>query len=93
MLSQRDIALILENKIAQLKPNQSVKVTPAKNNKVKPPEFVGMYVGTEKTDIIPFYDYPFPPKIILVAQHIVGKKEPKIVRIPNFLIQDIKPIK
>jgi hypothetical protein len=93
MLTPRDIALILENKIAQLKLNQRVKVTPAKNNKVKPPEFAGIYVGTEKTDIIPFYDYPFPPKIILVAQHIVGKKEPKIVRIPNFLIQDIKLIK
>lgn len=90
MLPPQEIAIILESKIQQLVVNQPVKVIPQRNNRIKPPEFSGRFLGTVKTDIKSFNNYPFPVRIILVAQTIVGRQEPKIIRIPNFLIQDIQ---
>ena len=89
-MKQYEIAKVVQAKITVLEYNEEVMVKPKNTNGVRPPAFLGRFIKIEDTEIHSIDNHPFLPKILLFAQKVNEKS--KIVRIPNFLIEEIKSI-
>jgi hypothetical protein len=89
--TQYENAKVVQAKIDTLEYNEEVIVKPKNTNGVRPPAFWGRFIKIEDTEIYSLDGHPYPPKILLFAQQ-VNKDKTKIVRIANFLIEEIKSI-
>ena len=90
-MNQYENAKEVQAKIASLEYDEEVIVKPKNTNGVRPPAFFGRFIKIEDTEVYSLENHPYPPKILLFAQYIDPDKT-KIVRIANFLIEDIEII-
>jgi len=90
-MTQYENAKSVQAKIETLEYNQEIVVKPKNTNGVRPPAFFGRYIKLEDTEIQCIDKHPYPPKILLIAQKPNNDKT-KIVRIANFLIEEITSI-
>lgn len=79
----------VQAKIATLEYNQEIIVKPKNTNGVRPQSFFGRFIKLEDTEIHCLDKHPYPPKILLIAK-ISDNDKTKIIRIANFLIEEIK---
>ena len=89
MTIQYENAKVVQAKIASLQYNEEVIIKPKNTNGVRPPAFFGRFIKLEDTKIHCLDKHPYPPKILLIAQKTDNDKT-KIIRIANFLIEEIK---
>jgi hypothetical protein len=90
-MTQYENAKSVQAKIETLEYNQEILVKPKNTNGIRPQRFFGRFIKLEDTEIQCIDKHPYPPKILLIAQKSNNDKT-KIVRIANFLIEEIKNI-
>jgi len=81
----------VQAKIERLEYNQEIVVKPKNTNGIRPESFFGRFIKLEDTKIQCIDKHPYPPKILLIAKESNNNKT-KIVRIANFLIEEITNI-